>query len=406
MLKIIELENCISQSKDFTLGFFLNKYETVVVSTNNFKSHLHLRAAWVKRYRSAFKANKANCVRKIKSYTIVPEAKWRELHQKNKKEAITSHATGDVHSVLMEWCFNEMEGVEGLEAKRRQHIAEASALVDKRTCLTDLNRLSLSGVINVSSPEYTEVMKKYLRQDFHEDIAALKHTYCLGTDKQQAMESVFEALKNEARKDNPNFGVEVGSNATTIENQIRLVFQYLGKTECFATKETTLKNETSFSSSNSSKRVNGRKIDILVKTGSGKKVYAIEFKRNTEKKQKTGKTRSSSRSILSLEGSSYKFILGLDFTGMSGYLYAMLPYKQLYVTALAREVHLPSNRSDLQQDKLLNALFAVYELKEFWLSVEEQKGEEEAPEENDENRKIIIDKTVFFTPRLASKKLQ
>lgn len=147
-----------------------------------------------------------------------------------------------------------------------------------------------------------------------------------------------------------------------------------------------LNNETSFSSSSSSKKVNGRKIDILVKTGSGKELCAIEFKRNTEKKQKTSKTRSNSCSTLSLgqesksirinkcilnqlqkEGSPCKFILGLDFTGMSGYLYALLPYKQLYVTVLVREVEIPSNRSELQKDKLLNVLLAFYELKVFCL---------------------------------------
>ena len=58
-----------------------------------------------------------------------------------------------------------------------------------------MNRLSLSGVINISSLEYKEVMKKHLQQDFYEEIAALKHTCCLETDKQQAIEGVLNELK-------------------------------------------------------------------------------------------------------------------------------------------------------------------------------------------------------------------
>ncbi|KAI8370158.1 hypothetical protein EDC96DRAFT_104178 [Choanephora cucurbitarum] len=238
-----------------------------------------------------------------------------------------------------------------------------------------------------------------------------------------------------------------------------------GETECFSTKETMLANELTFSSS-SSRNVGGRKIDVLVKTGAGKEICAIEFKRSSEKKQKTSRAGSSSRSTLSLcqesksmrinkcilnqmkkAGCKINKIMGLDFNGLSGYVYALLPYQKMYVAILVREIDLPSNQSELQQDKLLNALLAFFELKEFWLSLEEDKqedneeeeeeeedngNEEEEREDNDDEEekkddekddeeeeeknnstqdddeefKVVIDKTVFFTPKLASKKLQ
>ncbi|KAI8370159.1 hypothetical protein EDC96DRAFT_563854, partial [Choanephora cucurbitarum] len=55
----------------------------------------------------------------------------------------------------------------------------------------------------------------------------MKHIGCLESDKQQKIKDVLEELKKEARKEDPNFKVEVGKNAATLENQVRLVFQFL-----------------------------------------------------------------------------------------------------------------------------------------------------------------------------------
>lgn len=48
-----------------------------------------------------------------------------------------------------------MEGVDGLETKRRQYIAKASALIDERTCLLD--RLSYELLKNFNDLRKTEV---------------------------------------------------------------------------------------------------------------------------------------------------------------------------------------------------------------------------------------------------------
>ncbi|KAI8346882.1 hypothetical protein EDC96DRAFT_567798 [Choanephora cucurbitarum] len=104
---------------------------------------------------------------------------------------------------------------------------------------------------------------------------------------------------------------------------------------------------------------------------------------------------------LSKKGFSNQYMLGMDFNGLHGYLYSMQPLKGAHVVTLVGNLELPSSRQELQGSKLVNSLLAMYELKEFWIRLKEDDDEKE--EEEKEN--IIVDKSVFLTPRLAARKL-
>ncbi|KAI8389443.1 hypothetical protein BD560DRAFT_430403 [Blakeslea trispora] len=349
-------------------------------------------------------------------------------------------------------------------------------------------KLSLSRVANVCSEDYRDIMKAFLPMNLYEELVALKFERCLPGSKADLIKATVAELQEEAKKPRPDFKIEYGENETSLGNQIRLVFHYLftslesmlkrkaefnyvslvdsillhilndtsievhpGETECFSTKEAMLNNELSFSSSNSSNsRIGGRKIDLLVKS-KGCELGVLEFKRAQEfqeKKQKTSKGSSSKRSSLSIgqesksvrinkcilnqlskKGFPGDYMLGMDFNGLHGYLYSMQPLKGAHVVTLVGNLELPGNRKDLQGNKLLNSLLAIYELKEFWLRLKEEDDDDEGEEEDDDEKEeeeeeeeedddddekeeeednekhIVVDKSVFFTPRLAARKL-
>ncbi|KAI8346884.1 hypothetical protein EDC96DRAFT_578247 [Choanephora cucurbitarum] len=230
-----------------------------------------------------------------------------------------------------------METAKGLSEKRRQYEEEIALILDeedqslanwlnrvsflllKRS--TDLNaieiatlKLSLSGVANVCSEDYRDIMKAFLPTHLYEELVALKFGYCLPDSKARVIRTTVAELQEEAKKPRPDFKIEYGENETSLDNQVQLVFQYLftslqsmlkrkaefsyvslvdnillhilndtsievhpGETECFATKEAMLSNELSFSSSSNS-RTGGRKIDLLVKK-QGCELGVLEFER-------------------------------------------------------------------------------------------------------------------------------
>ncbi|KAI8389438.1 hypothetical protein BD560DRAFT_419668 [Blakeslea trispora] len=380
-----------------------------------------------------------------------------------RKQASLDRRESAVRSKLMSWCFCEMENVEGLLERRRQFEEEVGLILgeddqslanwlDRVSFLllkrySELNaieiatlKLSLSRVANVCSEDYRDIMKAFLPMNLYEELVALKFERCLPGSKADLIKATVAELQEEAKKPRPDFKIEYGENETSLGNQIRLVFHYLWDTDHlqrFTSLESMLKRKAEF---NYVSLVDSILLHILNDTSievhpKGCELGVLEFKRAQEfqeKKQKTSKGSSSKRSSLSIgqesksvrinkcilnqlskKGFPGDYMLGMDFNGLHGYLYSMQPLKGAHVVTLVGNLELPGNRQDLQGDKLLNSLLAIYELKEFWLRLKEEDDDDEGEEEDDDEKEeeednekhIVVDKSVFFTPRLAARKL-
>ncbi|KAI8360729.1 hypothetical protein EDC96DRAFT_576183 [Choanephora cucurbitarum] len=308
----------------------------------------------------------------------------------------------------MQWAFKEMEkkmtSEERVSFERRAEkmLAEeykgtyldaankvSFSLLKDYPSLTEVEvetlKLSLSGLLNVTSAEFQNVLKRHLSTDVFLKIEDVKYHRDVDAETLMVVKETLADLKKEAEKEEPDFKVKHGLKSfSTLENQFTLLHldakrSAKGETQCFSTKKYILENEISYSSSDrSSSSTSGRKIDILITTEDEEEIAALEFKaeksRRSSKKSSNNNSKKSSgkRSALSL-GQGGKSIrinrailssfpahiasnCGMDFNGWSGYSYAIMLSNEIHVIVKLKSFVLPSCQKDLEGEFALSIL--------------------------------------------------